>query len=70
MEAALVLGNNTHFSVKDPTVADQGANKRYVDSEDAKRDTEILKLNTTAQLKADKTDVDANNAKIVQESTI
>ena len=64
MEAALDMGNNTLFNLKDPTVADQGANKRFVDSEDAKRDAEILKLNTTAQLKGDKTDVDANNAKM------
>ena len=64
MEAALGMGNHTIFNVKDPTVADQGANKRCVDDKDAKRDAAILKLNTTAQLKADKTDVDANNVKI------
>ena len=32
METALDMGNNTIFNVKNPTVADQGANKRYVDS--------------------------------------
>ena len=31
METALDMGNNTIFNVKDPTVADQGVNKRYVD---------------------------------------
>ena len=31
METPLDMGNNTIFNVKDPTVADQGANKRYVD---------------------------------------
>ena len=32
METALDMGNHTIFNVKDPTVADQGANKRYVDN--------------------------------------
>ena len=32
METALDMGNNTIFNVKNPTVADQGANKRYVDN--------------------------------------
>ena len=32
METGLDMGNNTIFNVKNPTVADQGANKRYVDS--------------------------------------
>ena len=68
-EAALDLRSNTLFNVKDPTVSDQGANKRYVDSEDAKRNTAILKLNTTAQLKADKTDVDANNVRITNNTS-
>ena len=31
METALDMGNHTIFNVKDPTVADQGVNKRYVD---------------------------------------
>ena len=31
METGLDMGNNTIFNVKNPTVADQGANKRYVD---------------------------------------
>ena len=32
METALDMGNNTIFNVKNPTVADQGVNKRYVDN--------------------------------------
>ena len=32
METGLDMGNNTIFNVKDPTVSDQGANKRYVDN--------------------------------------
>ena len=32
METALDMGNNTIFYVKNPTVSDQGANKRYVDN--------------------------------------
>ena len=46
MAANLDTGNQTIFNVKDPTVADQGANKIYVDAEDAKRDAPILKLKT------------------------
>ena len=36
MAADLDMGNNTIYNVKDPTVAEQGANKRYVDAETAK----------------------------------
>ena len=36
METALDMGNNTIFNVKNPTVADQGVNKRYVDDQNAK----------------------------------
>ena len=32
METALDMGNHTIFNVKGPTVADQGANKKYEDS--------------------------------------
>ena len=32
METGLDMGNNTIFNVKNPTVADQGVNKRYVDT--------------------------------------
>ena len=32
METGLDMGNNTIFNVKNPTIADQGANKRYVDN--------------------------------------
>ena len=31
METGLDMGNQTIFNVKDPTVADHGANKKYVD---------------------------------------
>ena len=31
MATALDMGNNTVYNVKDPTAADQGANKRYAD---------------------------------------
>ena len=37
METALDMGNHTIFNVKDPEVADQGANMRYVDSQSAKK---------------------------------
>ena len=36
MEADLDMGNHQIFNVKDPTVSDHGANKKYVDDEDAK----------------------------------
>ena len=44
METALDMGNHTIFNVKDPTVADQGANKKYVDDETKKTMTEINKV--------------------------
>ena len=37
METALDMGNHTIFNVKDPEVADQGANMRYVDNQSAKK---------------------------------
>ena len=69
MEASLDMGNQMIFNVKDPTVVDQGANKRYVDAETAKNLTKVKQLTTstnakfaTAQnqrnLKVDKTYVD------------
>ena len=74
METALDMGNNTIFNVKDPTVSDQGVNKRYVDVETAKNRVEINRvefdLNTDMsaaqnliKTKADKTYVDAENVK-------
>ena len=77
MEAALDLGNTTIFNLKTPAIADQGANKGYVVSKDAKRDAAILKLKTdvttTAQslrdVKANKTDVDTNNVKITNNTS-
>ena len=74
MEVAFDMGNNTIFNVKDPTAADQGVNKRYVDTETAKNRVEINRvefdLNTNIlvaqnqiKTKADKTYVDAENVK-------
>ena len=69
METGLDMGNQTIFNVKDPTVSDQGANKKYVDSKTAKNTTKINELTTSVNtkfaaaqnqrnLKADKTYVD------------
>ena len=44
METALDMGNRTIFNVKDPTVADQGVNKKYVDAETVKTMIEINKV--------------------------
>ena len=44
MQTALDMGNQTIFNVKDPTVADQGANKKYVDDETKKTMIEINKV--------------------------
>ena len=59
MGAALGMGNNTIYNVKDPTITDQGTNKRYVDAS----------LNG----KADKTYVDTktsvNNVKMTNNIT-
>ena len=75
METAHDMGNHTIFNVKDPTVADQGANKKYVDSETEKNATKVNQLTTsvnskftTAQnqrnLKADKTYGDTSFLKL------
>ena len=45
------MGNHTIFNVKDPTVADQGANKKYVDSETEKNATKVNQLTTSVKLK-------------------
>ena len=47
MEAGLDMGNHQIFNVKDPTVADHGTNKKYVDDEiDKKADkTEVSDVN-------------------------
>ena len=37
METGLDMGNHQIFNVKDPTVSDHGANKKYVDAETAKK---------------------------------
>ena len=75
MKASLDMGNQTIFNVKDPTVADQGAQKIYVDAETAKNTTKVNQLTTsinagfaTAQnqrnQKADKTYVDTTFLKL------
>ena len=75
MEASLDMGNQTIFNVKDPTVADQGANKKYVDADTAKNTAKVNQLTTstntkfaTAQSqrnqKADKTYVDTTFLKL------
>ena len=51
METALDMGNHTIFNVKDPTVADQGANKKYVDSETGKNATKANQLTTSVNSK-------------------
>ena len=74
METAFDMGDNTIFNVKDPTAADQGVNKKYVDAETAKNrveinrvefdlNTDILVSQNQIKTKADKTYVDAENAK-------
>ena len=75
METGLDMGNQTIFNVKDPTVSDQGANKKYVDAETAKNTTKVNQLTTsvntqfaTAQSqrnqKANKTYVDTTFLKL------
>ena len=75
METGLDMGNQTIFNVKDPTVADHGVNKKYVDAETAKNTTKVNQLTScsnakfaTAQnqrnLKADKTYVDTTFLKL------
>ena len=75
MEASLDMRNQTIFNVKDPTVADQRANKKYVDAETAKNTAKVNQLTTstntkfaTAQnqrnQKADKTYVDTTFLKL------
>ena len=62
MEAGLDMGNHTIFNVKDPTVDDQGANKKYVDAEANKIDqktvsnrTEINRVETDVKVLEGKT---------------
>ena len=76
MEAGLDVGNHTIFNVKNPTVADQGVNKRYVDDETNKTMIEINKAKFNASVnnptlqnqiktKADKTYADAETVKLL-----
>ena len=75
METGLDMGNQAIFNVKDPTVSDHGAIKKYVDAETAKNTTKVNQLTTstntkfaTAQtqrnLKADKSYVDTTFLKL------
>ena len=68
MEADLGMGNHQIFNVKDPTVADHGANKKYVDAETTKLTTSTNSKLATAQsqrnLKADKSYVDTTFFKL------
>ena len=57
LEAELDMGNVQIYNVKDPTVADQGANKRYVDKKHSQIQAEIDK-------KADKTEVSDVSQKV------
>ena len=54
MVAALDMGNQTIYNVKDPTVADQGANKKYVDALETSTNTKFATAATQRNLKADK----------------
>ena len=76
METGLDMGNQTIFNVKDPTVADHGVNKKYVDAETAKTMIEINKvkfdsntndsiLESQIKIKTDKTYVDAETTKLL-----
>ena len=68
MEADLNMGNHQNVNVKDPTVSDHGANKKYVDAETAKLTTSTNTKFATAQsqrnLKADKSYVDTTFLKL------
>ena len=75
MQTGLDMGNQTIFKVKDPTIADHGANKKYVGAETAKNTTKVNQLTSstnakfaTAQsqrdLKADKSYVDTTFLKL------
>ena len=75
MAVDLHMGNQTIFNVTDPTIADQGANKRYVDAETAKNLTKVNQLTTSTNaqfasaqnqqnLKADKTYIDSTFLKL------
>ena len=51
MEAGLDMGNQAIFNVKDPTVSDHGANKKYVDAETAKVSTKVNQLTSSTNTK-------------------
>ena len=51
METALDMGNHTIYNVKDPIVADQGANKKYVDAETGKNATKVNQLTISVNSK-------------------
>ena len=51
MQTGLDMGNQTIFNVKDPTIADHGANKKYVDAETAKNSTKVNQLTSSTNAK-------------------
>ena len=68
MEADLNMGKHQIVNVKDPTIADHGANKKYVDAETAKlttsTNTKFATAATQRNLKADKSYVDTTFLKL------
>ena len=68
MEADLNMGNHQILNVKDPTIADHGANKKYVDAETAKlttsTNTKFATAATQRNLKADKSMVNTTFLKL------
>ena len=68
MEADLNMGNHQILNVKDPTIADHGVKKKYVDEETAKlttsTNTKFATAATQRNLKADKTYVDTTFLKL------
>ena len=68
MEADLNMGNHQILNVKDPTIADHGANKKYVDAETAKlttsTNTKFATAATQRNLKAGKSYVDTTFLKL------
>ena len=68
METGLNMGNHQIRNVKDPTIADHGVNKKYVDAETAKlttsTNTKFATAATQQNLKADKSMVDTTFLKL------
>ena len=68
MEADLNMGNHQILNVKDPTIADHGVNKKYVDAETAElttsTNTKFATAATQRNLKADKSMVNTTFFKL------